>query len=278
MTAQRFSKRMGFDSVTGAEITVRQDAPPGVRDFLLIVAYEAGLMPSIVRQLVCRILRVAPDSGNWSERPNIAYEVSELVGSCPWYNVYDIIEDIYNRLYQSQQLAPGDETTTVAAFFATEINAYFVKNGIGWQLTDGQIQIRGPEIFEDVTRKAIELLDSTARITARNEVHQALSDLSRRPDPDITGAVQHALAALECVARDVSGDPKSTLGDILKKYPGLLPQPLASAVEKVWGYASEYGRHLREGREPTMEEAELLVGLAGVVAIYLAKKTGTGVI
>ena len=275
MTAQRFSKRMGLDSVTAIEIKVRQDAPQGLRDFLLVVAYDAGLLPSFLRRLVCRILRVAPDPGNWSERPNIAYEVSELVGSCPWYNVYDIIEDIYSKLSLSQQVVQGDETTTAADFFATEMNAYFVKNGIGWQLIDGQIQMRGPEIFENVTRKAIELLDSSARATARNEVHQTLGDLSRRPDPDITGAVQHALAALECVARDVSGDPKSTLGDILKKYPDLLPRPLASAVEKVWGYASEYGRHLREGRDPTMEEAELLVGLAGVVGIYLAKKTGT---
>lgn len=275
MTAQRFSKRMGLDSITAAEITVRHDAPPGLRDFLVVVAYDAGLLPSSLRRLVCRILRVAPNPGNWSERPNIAYEVSELVGSCPWYNVYDIIEDIYSKLSKSQQLVPGDGTANGVDFFATEINAFFMQNGIGWQLTDGHIQIRGPEIFEDVTRKAIEFLDSSARATARNEVHQALGDLSRRPDPDITGAVQHALAALECVARDVSGDPKSTLGDILKKYPDLLPQPLASAVEKVWGYASEYGRHLREGREPTMEEAEFLVGLAGVVAIYLAKKAGT---
>jgi hypothetical protein len=189
--------------------------------------------------------------------------------------VYDIIEAIYDKLSKSQQLALYDESMSTADFFATEINAFFMQNGIGWQLTDGQIQIRGPEVFEEVTRKAIELLDSSTRATARNEIHEALGDLSRRPDPDKTGAVQHALAALECIARDVSGDSKSTLGDILRKHPDLLPRPLASAIEKVWGYASEYGRHLREGREPTMEEAEFLVGLAGAVAIYLARKAGT---
>jgi hypothetical protein len=266
---------MGLDNITAAEITVRNDAPPGLRDFLVTVAYDAGLSPRPLRPIVCRILRVAPDPGNWSEWPNIAYEVSELVGSCPWYNVYDIIEAIYDKLSKSQQLALYDESMSTADFFATEINAFFMQNGIGWQLTDGQIQIRGPEVFEEVTRKAIELLDSSTRATARNEIHEALGDLSRRPDPDKTGAVQHALAALECIARDVSGDSKSTLGDILRKHPDLLPRPLASAIEKVWGYASEYGRHLREGREPTMEEAEFLVGLAGAVAIYLARKAGT---
>ena len=275
MTAERFSKRMGLDNIAAAQITVRNDAPPGLRDFLIAVAYDAGLSPRSLRPLVCRILRVAPDPGNWSEWPNIAYEVSQLVGSCPWYNVYDIIESIYDKLSKSQQLALYDETMSAADFFATEINAFFMQNGIGWQLTDGQIQIRGPEVFEEVTRKAIELLDSSARATARNEIREALGDLSRRPEPDKTGAVQHALTALECIARDVSGDPKSTLGDILRNHPDLLPRPLASAIEKVWGYASEYGRHLREGREPTMEEAELLVGLAGAVAIYFARKAGT---
>ncbi len=111
------------------------------------------------------------------------------------------------------------------------------------------------------------------RHTAQNELHSALRDISRRPDPDLTGAVQHALAALECVARDVCGDPKATLGGILERHPGLLPGPLDAAVEKIWGYASEMGRHVREGREPQRAEVELLVELAAAVSTYLVKKT-----
>ena len=107
--------------------------------------------------------------------------------------------------------------------------------------------------------------------TAAQEIHEALQDLSRRPRPDITGSVQHALAALECVARDVADDSKATLGAIIKKYPGLLPPPLDAAVDKLWGFASEHGRHLREGREPAREEAELAVHVAAAVATYLPK-------
>jgi len=43
-------------------------------------------------------------------------------------------------------------------------------------------------------------------------------------------------------------------------------------VKKAWGYASERGRYLREGREPEPEEVELIVGLASIVATYLSKK------
>ena len=58
------------------------------------------------------------------------------------------------------------------------------------------------------------------------------TDLSRRPNPDITGAIQHAMAALECIARTVCGDGSSTLGALLKRNPDLIPKPLNEAVEK----------------------------------------------
>ena len=74
------------------------------------------------------------------------------------------------------------------------------------------------------------------------------------------------------MARDVAGDPKSTLGFVLARNPGLLPAPLDQAIEKLWGFASEQGRHLREGRVPSYEEAEVAVHVAAAVARYLSKK------
>ena len=87
-----------------------------------------------------------------------------------------------------------------------------------------------------------------------------------------TGAAHHAMNALECVARDVCGDERATLGQILDRYSDLIPRPLDTAVEKAWAYASEMARHIREGREPEREEVELVVGLAATVATYLSRK------
>ncbi len=80
------------------------------------------------------------------------------------------------------------------------------------------------------------------------------------------------MGSLECVARDVTGDSKATLGDILKRYPGLLPKPLDTALSQISGFASNEARHVLEGRDPSREEAELIVGLSAAVATYLARK------
>jgi len=77
---------------------------------------------------------------------------------------------------------------------------------------------------------------------------------------------------LECVVREFSGDKKLTLGDLMKKHSTIIPPPLNIAVEKLWGYASEQGRHLKEGRAPEHIEADLLVKISAALSTYLGKK------
>ena len=253
-----FSKRHGH-SPSEPDISIREDAPEELRGIVVDIAYESGLSPHGVRSIVCRVLRRREDPGNWSAYPNVNGEARDYVDSCEWYEVYDIIEALYARVENPDT-------------FQSEMNAYFRKRGIGWHLAEGLIRTRGEEAFEKNIRSACDELESSHRSTAAREIHEALHDLSRRPTPDITGSIQHALAALECVARDVSGDPKATLGSVIKNNPGLIPPPLDTAVDKLWGYASEQGRHLREGREPGRDEAILCVHVAAVVAEYLSRK------
>lgn len=267
-TTDRFSIRHGY-SQPEAEITVRNDAPDELRGIVRQIAYESGIGPKPLREIVCRVLRTRPDSNNWSEYPNIDEEVQNLMDSCKWFEVYDIIEELHKYLGKRYPRPSGE---LQSEYFAKEMNNYFCKAGVGWQLVNGQIKFRGPEIFEQNVRSAIDTLISSDRPTASTELHEALSDLSRRPKPDITGAIQHAMGALECVARDVTGNQSSTLGEIIKRNPNLIPKPLDKSVEKAWGYASEMGRHLQEGRAPEIEEAQLIVGLAGALSIYLSKK------
>jgi hypothetical protein len=264
---QPFSRRQGF-TTTQREITIREDAPEQLREAIIDFGSSAGLSASQLRDIICRILHLRPDLNNWSSG-NVYSEVQDLVHNCDWFRVYDFAESIYASLVNR-----GDEFQ--AGEFERSLNDFFGESGIGWQMANGEIVLRGSEEFEVLVKESHRVLGEEGKSTARNEIHEALSDLSRRPTPDITGAVQHAMAALECVAKDISGESTLTLGNILKNPDNLsLPKPLDSAIDKLWGYASEMGRHLREGREPSYEEAELIVGIAATVSTYLVKKNKT---
>lgn len=260
-----FSKRHGFHEVHGAPITIRADAPRELRGVIVQLAYECGFSPRTLRPLVCRTLRKRQDDDNWSEYPNIDNEIHSLVDGCEWYRVYDVIEAIADPTQDAPfSHQPGQ--------FESDLNDYFTENGIGWKLTAGKIEVRGDELFEQSIHRADEQLQASGFATATNELREALRDLSRRPAPDVTGAIQHSMAALECVARVACGNEKATLGEILKRYREVIPKPLDEAVSKIWGFASENARHVSEGREPSFAEAELLVGMVAGAVTYLAKK------
>jgi hypothetical protein len=269
--AGSFSRRHGYNPPE-AEITVRQDAPEDLRSVIVDIAYECGLTPTLLRQLTCRVLRVAPNAQNWSEYPNVDGEIRQNLRDCPWYRVYDTIEAIHTRIGERGVGLRGNPAMLASDYFTEEINNYFRERGIGWQLVDGQIEVRGAESFEEAVHGGRDALEEAGKGTAASELHEALGDLSRRPEADVTGAIQHAMAALECVARDAADDQNATLGDLIKRHPDLFPKPLDQSLEKAWGYASESGRHLKEGKAPAFEEAELIVGMCGSVCRYLARK------
>lgn len=246
---------------TDAEITIREEAPEALRYAILQLAVDNDMGPHPLRDIACSILFVAPDRSNWSAYPNVWDEVQRLLEEAPWYRVYDIAEAIYRRLRPD-----------LAENYANGLNRYFRQAGIGWQMTPEGIMYRGDETYAAATQSAAAILLATNRQRAANEIKEAIKDISRRPEPDTTGAIQHSIAALECVARDVLGAPNDTLGTLLPRLG--LPRPLDTAVEKMWGFSSERARHVREGEIVDDVQAELIVSVACAVAAFIAKRTG----
>ncbi len=255
-----FSKRQGYS--TKVEITIWEDAPEAVRSCILLSAKDiCELSPSTLREIVCRVLRKRPNPSNWSEYPNIWGEVEELVYGCEWFRVYDIVEAVAHHLDKTYSRERGA--------FQDEINDCFRELGIGWQLIEGHVHSRGEDTYEKIVCQAVDMLDTAAMPTAQSELSEALSDLARRPTPDLSGAVHHAMAALECVARKLTENPNDTLGKIITMNRHLFPKPLDDVLSKVWGYASEHARHGNEERNVSRAEAQLIVGLASCASIYL---------
>src|SRR5713101_2971668 len=133
--------------------------------------------------------------------------------------------------------------------FSDHLNRLFEEHGIGWKIVRGEITTRGTEAFERAVARATARAKKAGYETPETELEEARRDLSRRPKPDITGTIQHCMAALECTARIVSGNERATLGEIIARHAAKLsiPRPLDDAIQKAWGYASEMARHVREG-------------------------------
>ena len=204
-----FSRRHGYVA-DATLITVREDATEDLRYAVAQSAVEVGVSPSPLRNIVCRVLLTRPDQSNWSEYPNIWDEVQSLLADCPWHKVYDIAEAVHNALATNNPEA--------GQAYESSLNDFVRERGIGWEMRDGEFIARGSEGFSAATSEAAQTLADEGRNTAARELHEALHDLSRRPEPDITGSIQHAMAAVECVARDVAGTPNLTLGDVINRH------------------------------------------------------------
>lgn len=256
-----FSDRHGYRE-TDAEITVREDAPSSLRSAILVIAEQVGMSPSGMRNILCQVLLVRPDPDNWSPYPHIWNEVHDLFADCRWYKVYDIAEALYDGIDSSRK--------DLACQFEDRLNQYFREYGIGWEMQDGRVLIRGSGNFSHATKEAVDSLTLKGRDVAASEVREALRDISRRPKPDVTGAIQHVMAALESTAREVAMEPTRTLGQIVRRLG--LPAPLDTAVDKLWGYASDRARHVREGQTVDTAEAELIVSVACAVCTFLSPR------
>ena len=254
-----FTERMGIVS-PAADITVRDDAPASMRSYIfqIMQSYEPSLKK--IRSIVCFVTKEAEDPNNWGENDFMKSEIQGIIDRCFWSRVYDIIEQFYSKLSMPQKRN-----------FEKDINEYFIEKGIGWKMQGGIIETRGDDIFEDGIKQAKLKLQEKGLITSQKEIKEAIADLSRRPTPEITGSIQHSLAALECVCREVTRD-KATLGALINNHPDIVPKPLDDVIKKIWGFSSEQGRHLQEGRDPSYEEAELLVHLSASLCVYLTNK------
>lgn len=260
-----FSSKHGYRS--NAEITVREDAPSGFRYAIISLAEEC---PGVGAKFTVNIVRRGlgkPPTSDWSPDA-LMRDAQALIEGCDWWRAYDIAEMIYSSLNDKYSLLD------VQNQFENGINEFCNMHGIGWKMIDGRFQVRGDTAEDTLKNGIIADLNQAGKRTTANELDQAVIDLSKRPTPDITGAVQHVGAAIECLARECCGNQSLTLGDIIKRHPNLFPGAYKKLAEAIWGITSNKGRHLAEGGEPSFNEAMLLVGVTTSLCGYLLHEIG----
>jgi hypothetical protein len=261
-TPRRFSDRNG---ITQVPRPTPQEAPESLRYFLYkLLEVEHHKYPYSAALVLENFLRKPGLANQYANRhnPELWPRIYRLILDLDWWQIYNLIEYLSN----------SNDGPIGKYEFAHRLNELFTSENIPYRLdVSGLIVYHGSEGFELSVSSAVAILETTGRNTAASEIQEALNDLARRPNQDLTGAVQHAIAGLECIAKEVCGSKGGTLGNIAKRNPQHFPPPLDEAINKLYGFASERGRHLNEGGEPELRQVELIVGIAANVITYLAK-------
>ena len=127
--------------------------------------------------------RNRPESpADLDRKTHIWWECEYLMENCPWYKVYDFVESMYGTLHKSSD-------PVRASVWEKLINECFIEQGVGWRMVEGQLESRGPEGFKVAVDTARQSLEEAKLPTAHGEIHEAMKDLSRRPEPYLTGAI-----------------------------------------------------------------------------------------
>ena len=150
-------------------------------------------------------------------------------------------------------------------------------------ITRGRRPLLSAELFEEddppsyfgdnLDANLLRELDRPNFRMSASEFRESFRDLHRKPYPDLTGAISHAMAGWLSVARVIDGDDNANPKEILARNPDMMPGAMRQAIQNMWGYSSQYARKVSESREPTYDEAELVVSVSAAAATYLVRKS-----
>lgn len=203
----------------------------------------------------------------WRQRAdqfdNSRFEFADVLNrylmTCPWYEVYDLIEFCVEN----------------ASFDSAAFNQVLARDMAGYRVIDGLVVPVSDEIEIGAIDGALAAPDKFAG--ARQHIQDALSKLAQRPSPDLRNAITEAVSAVESAARIVSGNRRATLGDAIKVLDksGHLHPALRDAWLKLYGYTSdEHGLRHAMLEDPEIDFATakyMVVSCAAFVNLLVAQ-------
>jgi hypothetical protein len=173
---------------------------------------------------------------------DFAHLLKDLIYTCQWNEVYDLIEFIENR--------------TALGMLPTRLNELLAREMSGYRLKEKLIVPVSDPVEIEAIDEALAVAEPFA--AARTHLVDALEKLSRRPDPDVRNAITEAVSAVESASRVVSKKHKANLGDALRvlEREGHVHPALKQAWLKLYGYTSdEHGLRHAMTEEPNIDFA-----------------------
>lgn len=177
-----------------------------------------------------------------------------------WLEILDFIE-----FHLKTSDASHDEE------FRGLVNLVFEEENEAYRVIGGQVVCITDEAELEAVEVSLSHSGEFAHISAHIEA--ALKLLSDRPKPDFRNAIKEAISAVEAASKAITRDSHATLGQALKKVPGL-HEPMRDAFFKLYGYTSNANgiRHaLMDDPNLTQAEAKFMVVACASFSNYLVE-------
>ncbi|WP_313203728.1 hypothetical protein [Stenotrophomonas sp.] len=186
----------------------------------VLLPYLRALWDEVMQEPVDRI-----DSGY----DRMAATVHQYFFRAEWYQVYEFLEfSMSSELPQSFREALAAKINKA---LERELSAYRLIEGLFVPITD-QIEISNIE----------ESLNSSS-LSKGSALHlrTALTMLSDRINPDYRNSIKESISAVESVAKQLTSNPKATLGDALTalERKGDMHNALRKGLSSLYGYTSD---------------------------------------
>jgi hypothetical protein len=177
-----------------------------------------------------------------------------------WSAVYDFVEFVASRQWSSKLNARFN------AVLEEHLSAYRFVGEILVPITSE----------EEITAVEQAMSHGSQFKPAIAHLETALARLADRASPDYRNSIKESISAVEAVCQILTGDPKATLGQALKKI-GIHPA-LEKGFSAIYGYTSDADgiRHalLEDSTVDTDDAKFFLVSCSAFINYLIAKSTG----
>jgi hypothetical protein len=196
--------------------------------------------------------------------PLILAKIRDYFLGCEWYAVYDFLEFLVH--ISNSKVYGADLCQGINLILESELAGFRLVSGVFVPVTDEQEVAAVQAALEQGPYKGV-----TAHL------QQALQHLSSKPRGDYRNSIKESISAVESLARELTGNPKATLGDALGliEKTGKLHPALKKGLSALYGYTSdEHGIRHAMLEEPDISSADAKFFLVSCAAFvnYLKSK------
>lgn len=186
-----------------------------------------------------------------------------------WYEVLDFIE--YCSSYHYRMIGRSKKKIfedTCNFYLKREVSAYRFLDGVLSEINSKE------EVIEIET--ALNISDKYSPV--KKHLKQSLQHFSNKQNPDYRNSIKESILAVESIAKIITGNDKTTLGQGLKEIEKIhqIPPSLKKAFSALYGYTSSEGgiRHalLEDSVKVDQEEARFMLITCSAFVNYLLCK------